>query len=69
MKNNFWLRLFALPFMAVGIWMLYSIGSNLADGARMSSWETVRGYVISGGSLVWSVGKLDTFYQSGGLYR
>lgn len=49
MKNNFWLRLFALPFMAVGIWMLYSIGSNLADGARMSSWETVRGYVISGG--------------------
>ena len=49
MKNNFWLRLFALPFMAVGLWMIYSIGGNLIDGTRMASWETVDGYVVSGG--------------------
>lgn len=49
MKNPIWLRLFALPFMAVGIWMLYAIATTLVTGANMKSWDTVNGYVISGG--------------------
>lgn len=68
MKNNFWLRLFALPFMAVGIWMAYSIGSTLIEGARMESWETINGYVISGGYETNS-GEDSNTYKAYGTYR
>ncbi len=42
MKGKIFALLFALPFFGVGVWMAWSIGSNLLDASRMSSWEPVQ---------------------------
>lgn len=68
MKNTIWLRLFALPFMAVGIWMLYSVTQTLITGAQMRSWETINAYVISGGYETISGDDSDT-YKAYGRYQ
>ena len=42
MKGKIFALLFALPFFGVGVFMAYSIGSNLFDASRMSNWEAVQ---------------------------
>jgi len=68
MKNNLGLRLFSLPFVAVGIWMLYSIAGTLLTAAHMQSWETMSGYVIAGGYET-SRGEDSDTYKAYGTYR
>ena len=41
MKGKLFLLLFALPFFGVGVWMGYSIGSNLIDAWQMQQWTPV----------------------------
>jgi hypothetical protein len=41
MKGRVFLFLFAIPFFGVGLWMTYSVGSNLADAWQMSDWDAV----------------------------
>lgn len=40
-KGKIFLTLFALPFLAVGVWMLYAMGSELHDSWRMQDWQAV----------------------------
>lgn len=47
--GGLFLFFFGLPFLAVGIWACYSIGSNIYDWQRMKSWEPVQAKIISGG--------------------
>jgi len=42
MKGKVFSLLFALPFFGIGVWMAYSIGSNLIDFARMKQWLPVQ---------------------------
>ena len=42
MKGKILLLLFALPFFGVGVWMAYSIGSNLFDATKMKQWVAVQ---------------------------
>ena len=39
MKGKIFLFLFALPFFGVGVFMGYSIGSDLFDVWRMQAWQ------------------------------
>jgi hypothetical protein len=39
MKGKIFTLLFALPFFGVGVWMAYSISTNLIDAAKMRQWE------------------------------
>ena len=41
MKSRIFTTLFALPFFAVGVWMLWSIGNTLNDAWQMQRWEQV----------------------------
>ncbi|MDH4253570.1 MAG: DUF3592 domain-containing protein [Gammaproteobacteria bacterium] len=38
MKGRIFLLVFSLPFLGVGLWMLWSVGSNLHDAWRMQDW-------------------------------
>ncbi len=49
MKGKIFLFLFALPFFGVGVWMTYSVGSNLADAWQMRSWQATEARLTSGG--------------------
>ena len=49
MKGKIFGTLFALPFFAVGVWMLWSISSSMYDAWRMDSWVQVPARVTSGG--------------------
>ena len=49
MKGRIFLLLFALPFFGVGVWMTWSVGSNLHDAWRMNSWEPVQAELVKGG--------------------
>ena len=49
MKGKIVLLLFALPFFGVGVWMTYSIGSNIAEHLRMQDWMPVQGKLIRAG--------------------
>lgn len=42
MKGKIFALLFALPFFGVGVFMTYSIGSNLLDATRMNNWTPVQ---------------------------
>lgn len=68
MKNNIWLRIFSLPFIAVGIWMVYTIGATLSDAARMQSWDSVPAIITSGGYETNS-GDDSTTYKAYAQYR
>ena len=43
------MSLFALPFFAVGVWMLWSVSMTLTDAWRMDSWIAVEATVTRGG--------------------
>jgi len=41
MKSKIVVTLFALPFFAVGVWMLWSVSSSVHDAWRMQEWVPV----------------------------
>lgn len=49
MKGKWLLFLFALPFFGVGVFMTYSIGSNVSDYIAMKSWQPVEATLQSAG--------------------
>ncbi len=49
MKTRIIGSLFALPFAAVGLWMLYSVSTTLADALEMRSWHPVEAQLLRGG--------------------
>jgi Protein of unknown function (DUF3592) len=49
MKGKIGLSLFGLPFFAVGLWMLWSIGSAVLDARAMQSWQAVSAQLIAAG--------------------
>ncbi len=49
MKGRIVATLFALPFAAVGVWMLWSIGTALHDGWRMQSWAPTDARLLAAG--------------------
>ena len=61
MKSRIFLALFALPFAGFGSFMLYSVGSNLADAWEMRSWQPVEGRLSSGGYETRSGDESDTY--------
>ena len=61
MKGKIFGTLFALPFFAVGVWMLWSISSSLYDAWRMDSWVQVEAKLINGGYETHSGDDSDTY--------
>lgn len=49
MGARIFMAIFALPFIGVGIWAIYSISSTLLEAHAMQSWAPVQARVISGG--------------------
>ena len=49
MKAKIFTSLFGLPFFAVGVFMLWSIGSIFYNSVRMQSWTPVQATVTDGG--------------------
>jgi hypothetical protein len=49
MKGRILLFIFALPFFGVGLWMLWSIGNNVADSWSMRNWQPAEARIIEGG--------------------
>ncbi len=49
MKAKLVATLFSLPFLGVGLWMLWSISSTLYDAARMRDWQPVEARLLSAG--------------------
>ena len=61
MKGKIFLTLFALPFLGVGVWMLWSIGNAVHDVTRMSDWVQVDARLLSGGYTRHSGDDSDTY--------
>ena len=68
MKGRILVTLFALPFFAVGVWMLWTIGNAVYDAARMSSWVPVEAHLESGG-YVTNRGDDSDSYEAYASYR
>jgi hypothetical protein len=68
MKGRIFVTLFALPFFAVGAWMLVSIGSLFHDAWRMQGWEPVPAKLIAAGYETLSGDDSDT-YEAYARYR
>ena len=49
MKGKILLFLFALPFLGIGVWMLYAIGSDATDAWRMRGWQPTEARLIDAG--------------------
>ena len=49
MKGRIVGTLFALPFFGVGVWMLWSVGNNLADAIAMRGWAPVEAQLTTAG--------------------
>jgi len=49
MKARILVSLFALPFAAVGVWMLWSVGSTVCDAWQMRDWVQVEASLSAGG--------------------
>jgi hypothetical protein len=49
MKSRIFMVLFALPFAGFGSFMLYSVGSDLADAWQMQGWQPVQGRLLEAG--------------------
>ncbi len=49
MKGKLILFLFALPFFGVGVWMAYSIVSNIAESTQMQNWAQVDAKLLRAG--------------------
>jgi len=61
MKGKILPLLFALPFFGVGVWMAYSIGSNLLDASRMKQWEPTQATLQRAGYERYSGDDSDTY--------
>ena len=61
MKGKIFGTLFALPFFAVGVWMLWSISTTLYDAWRMDSWVQVEAKLTNGGYTTNSGDDSDTY--------
>lgn len=60
MKGKIAVTLFALPFFAVGVWMLWSVSSSFYDAWRMQDWVQVEAQLIRGGYTSNSGSESDT---------
>lgn len=49
-KEKIFISLFALPFLGVGVWMLFSISKTVVEWQAMKSWAPVQVYVSRGGT-------------------
>jgi hypothetical protein len=61
MKGKIVVTLFALPFFAVGVWMLWSISSTFYDAWQMQDWVPVDAHLIRGGYETNSGDDSDTY--------
>jgi len=61
MKGKFVATLFALPFFAVGVWMLWSVSSTFFDAWQMRDWVQVEANLIRGGYDTSSSSDADTY--------
>ena len=49
MKGKIFMAVFALPFFATGVWMLWSVSSTFYDAFRMNNWVQVEAQLLDGG--------------------
>ena len=61
MKGRIIVTLFALPFFAVGVWMLWSVSSNLVEAFQMRDWVQVEARLSSAGYRTHTGDDSDTF--------
>ena len=61
MKGKFFVSLFALPFFAVGLWMLWSVSTTFVDAWQMDSWVQTEAHLIRGGYETHSGDDSDTY--------
>ena len=61
MKGKIVVTLFALPFFAVGVWMLWSVGSSFHDAWQMQDWIPVDARLVRGGYETHSGDDSDTY--------
>ena len=61
MKGKIVVTLFALPFFAVGVWMLWSVSSSFHDAWRMQDWVPVDARLVRGGYETHSGDDSDTY--------
>lgn len=62
MKGKIVVTLFALPFFAVGVWMLWSISSSFYDAWQMREWVPIEATVVRGGYDTNSGSDSDTYH-------
>lgn len=60
-KGKIFLGLFALPFLGVGVWMLWSITTTLLEWQDMRGWERVPAQLVRGGYSTHSGDESTTF--------
>jgi len=65
MKGKIVATLFGLPFFAVGVWMLWSIGSAVFDASQMRGWVQVNATLTRGGYETHSGDDSDTYEAFG----
>ena len=68
MKGKIFLLLFALPFFGVGVWMAYSISSNLLEANAMRDWRPVEATLHNAGYESHS-GDDSTTYEAYAVYN
>jgi len=61
MKGKVVATLFGLPFLAVGVWMLWSISSTFYDAWRMQPWAQIEAKLVRGGYETHSGSESDTY--------
>jgi len=61
MKGKIVVSLFALPFFAVGVWMLWSVSSSFHDAWQMQDWVPVDARLVRGGYETHSGDDSDTY--------
>jgi len=61
MKARIFVSLFAMPFAAVGAWMLWSVGNTFHDAWRMQDWVQVEAELLDAGYERHSGDDSDTF--------
>jgi len=67
MRERILLLLFSLPFLGVGLWMTWSIGSNLYDASKMRDWVPVEARLQAAGYETHDGDDSDT-YRAYALY-
>ena len=61
MKGKLVLFLFALPFFGVGLWMAWSVGSNIVESWQMHQWVQVDAKLSRAGYERYSGDDSDTY--------